>query len=100
MLVSTRVLTQTGSKMQVARDWRVVSIPEEDIRRTDILCLYTGIVDHTYNSLEPYSPPPGSRDVPLNVCVADAVALFGVYLKFIVVLEDDEATVRVPSKES
>ena len=83
---------------QVARDWRVVNIPEEDVKQTDIFRLYVGIVDHTFDSLEPYNPPIGSRDapvrtlktlnakdfqdIPLNVCVADAVALFGVYIKF------------------
>ena len=70
-----------------------MNISEEDVRRTDILCLYVGIVDHTFDSLEPYSPLVGSRDapvraligktqkakdIPLTVCVADAVALFGI----------------------
>ena len=69
MLVSTRLLIQTGSKTQVARDWRVVNIPEEDVRRTDIFRLYVGIVDHTFDSLELYSPPLGSRDAPVRALI-------------------------------
>ena len=116
--MSTRLLIQTGSKTQVARDWRVVNIPEEDVRRTDIFRLYVRIVEHTFDSLEPYSPPVGSKDapvraligktqnakdfqdIPLNVCVADAVALFEVYIKFMIVLAEDEAAVHIPSEDS
>ena len=105
MLVSTRILIQNGRRTHVVRDWRVVSIPEEDASRTDILRLYTGICEHSYDALEPFSPPSESRnapvraligraqnamdfqDVPLNVCVADAVSLFGVYIKFIIMLD-------------
>ena len=36
MLVSTRVLIQNGRRTHVVRGWRVVSIPKEDARRTDI----------------------------------------------------------------
>ena len=68
--MSTRLLIQTGSKTQVARDWTVVNIPEEDVRRT------------------------------VTSCVADAVALFGVYIKFMIVLAEDEAAVHIPSEDS
>ena len=108
MLVSTRIVVQYGARTQIARDWRVVNIPEEDTRRTDILRLYRGIVGHIYDTLETYNPPIGAdeaplramigqtqnanfQDIPLNVCLADTVALFGVYIKFIVNMLEEES---------
>ena len=37
----------------MAREWRVVQVPEEDARITDISTLFTRILDHVYDPLEP-----------------------------------------------
>ncbi len=51
--------------------------------------------------MEPYSPDPGLgplignsqtnnfQDLPLNVCVADAVSAFGLYINYIVLAETE-----------
>ena len=119
MLLSTKVLQRKGSKTVLVRDWRVVNIPEEDTSQTDILALYRGVCDHTYDPLEPYTPSANEKDVPLraligktqngndfqdiplNVNVRDAVALFGVYIKFILCVDgQDSATQQLDVTDS
>lgn len=100
MLVSTKIVRRFSSKSQVAREWRVVHIPEEDGRDVDLATLFTRIINHTYDPLEPFCPSNEEREapiraeigktqattdfqgIPLSIRVADAIALFGVYIKF------------------
>ena len=56
MLVSTKILHQYSDRTQVAREWRVVQVVEEDARITDIATHFTRILDHMYNPLEPFRP--------------------------------------------
>ncbi len=87
MLYSTNILLQLSNKITVARDWRVVSVLEEDSKVIRCCC-----------TLEPFVPTPADstasiravvcgsqqgsfQDLPLDVCVADAVQ-FGLYLIF------------------
>ena len=99
MLISTKIIRQYSSKTQVAREWRVVQVPEEDAAVMDISSLFTRIVEHVYDPLEPFIPLESDRDapiraeigssqsgsdfqgIPVTVCVANAVSLFGLYIK-------------------
>ena len=106
MLLSTKIFVRKGSKTTVAREWRVVSVPDEDCRRTDLLALYNCICNHVFDEMEPYCPVDGGsfpvramignaqntnqfQDIPLNVCVADAVGAFGLYIKYIVLVDGE-----------
>ena len=78
MLVSTRVLIQNGRRTHVVRGWRVVSIPKEDARRTDIAaCIIISICEHDYDAFEPFSPPSGSRDAPVRALIGRAQSAMG-----------------------
>ena len=94
------------------RDWRVVSIPEEAIP-TYFACIpvFASIAtmhwSHSALRLNQGMLLIGRaqnamdfQDVLLNVCVADAVSLFGVYIKFIIMLEDDLSSPQVPCNSS
>ena len=53
MLVSTKIILQYLARTAVARDWRVVMIPEGDVSVT-LADLYQCIVDHALDTLEPF----------------------------------------------
>ena len=97
----------------LARDWRIVNIPEEDSKAIDIATLFSRILEHVYDPLEPYLPTPADstapiraavgssqqgsfQDLPLNVRVADAVQ-FGLYLKFFIIRGENEVSVGTTS---
>ena len=46
MLVSTKILCQYSDRTQVVREWRVVQVPEEDARITDISTLSSVLNPH------------------------------------------------------
>ncbi len=46
MLYSTKILLQLSTKITVARDWRVVSVPEEDSKVIDVAALFSRILEH------------------------------------------------------
>ena len=106
MLLSMKIFIRKGSKTTVAREWRVVNVPDEDCRRTDLLALYNCIRNHVFDEMEPYFPVDGGsfpvqsmignaqntnefQDIPLNVYVADAVSAFGLYIKYIVLVDGE-----------
>ena len=66
MLISTRILRRYASKTLVARDWRVVDIPDEDAATTNLSILYQNICSHSYDALEPFQPAPEDVDAPLK----------------------------------
>ena len=66
MLVSTKILRQYSDRTQVVREWRVVQVPEEDAHTTDISTLFTRILDHVYDPLEPFRPLETDQDAPIR----------------------------------
>ena len=106
--MSTRILYQFASRTTLARDWRVVCIPEED-RGIDVATLFSRIADHIYDPLEPFSPSATIRNAairgevgssqegnfqgfPLTVLVGDLVQAFGSYIKFFILCEEVPST--------
>lgn len=89
---------------------RVVQVPEEDERSTDISTLFTRILDDVYDPLEPFRPLETDRDAPMRaeigsfqnstdfqgipvmVFIVDAVSFFGLYIKLYILHENKEAT--------
>ena len=105
LLVSTKIYTTRGLGVpRVARDWRVVMVPDDD-NHLDVLGLYNGIGSHTFDLLEPFVALEGDKsvraqvgkhqtaqvyqDIPLSVKVSDAAQSFGIYFKFFVELLED-----------
>ena len=104
--MSTRIVFQFSSRTVLARDWRVVNIPDDESNSVDFVDVYTKITEHALDPLEPFVLPEDKRnapirvkigrsqnandfqDVPLTVKVSEAVSLFGVYVKFFVQCED------------
>lgn len=83
MLVSTRILYQYSSKTTVVRDWRVVSIPEEDSRSNDVatlffrLCMTPSSADKAGIRVEVGSSQAASfQGVPLTVSIAEFKILY------------------------
>ena len=107
MLLSTKIFIRKGLKTTVVREWTVVNVPDEECRRTDLLALYNCICNHEFDKMEPYfrRVDAGSfpvwamignaqntnklQDIPLNVCVPDAVSAFGLYIKYIVLVDGE-----------
>ena len=107
MLVSTKILRQYSDRTQVVREWRVVQVPEEDARTTDISTLFHRILDYVYDLLEPFRPLKTDQDapiraeigssqnstdfqgIPVTVCITDAVSF---YIKLFILCENEEAT--------
>ena len=56
MLVTTKILIQLSTGTTLARDWRVVSVSEEDSRVIDVVTLFSRILEHVYDPLEPFVP--------------------------------------------
>ena len=48
-------MLQLSTKITVARDCRVVSVPEEDSKVIDAAALFSRILEHVYDPLEPTS---------------------------------------------
>ena len=106
MLLSSRVVFQFVSRTVLARDWRVVNVPDDESNVVNFIDLYTKIVEHSLDPLEPFVLPDDKKnapirvkigrsqtssdfqDVPLTVKVSEAVELFGLYVKFFVQCED------------
>lgn len=105
LLVSTKIYATRGgatlgAATRVARDWRVVMVPDDN-NSMDILGLYNGIGSHTFDQLEPFVAFEGDKsvraqvgrsqtsqdyqDIPLSVKVADAA---GIYFQVFCMLED------------
>ena len=76
------------------------------MHRPTVLALYNCICMHVFDQMAPYCPVDrGSfpvraligntqntnefQDIPLNVCVADAVRAFGLYIMYIVILNGE-----------
>ena len=97
------VLKNCLSVCNQARDW---NIPDDESNAVNFLDVYTMIVKHALDPLEPFVLPEDKKnapirvkigrsqnssdfqDVPLSVKVSEAVALFGLYVKFFVLCED------------
>ena len=106
MLLSTRIVFQFAARTTLARDWRVVNVPDDESNNVNFIDLYVKIVEHSLDALEPLILPEDKKnapirvqigrsqnasdfqDVPLTVKVSDALALFGVYVKFFVQCEE------------
>ena len=105
LLVSTKIVFQYAAKTAVARDWRVVMIPEDGCTTVTFANLYQSIVDHTLDPLEPFVLPEDQQisairvqigkeqaghfqDIPVTVRVVDAMATFGVYVKYFLECEE------------
>ena len=105
MLVSTKIILQYASKKVVKRDWRIVVIPDEDSSSASVMSLFQAIVDHTYDSAEPFTLAPENKDcaiqaqvgkaqdsqnfqnVPLTAPLSEVVASFDTYFKYFVQIE-------------
>ena len=110
LLVSTKMLLEFSSRTILARDWRIVMLAEEKSSMVTFADLYLKIVDHSLDPLEPFIVPADERsapirvqigktpgdgsfqDVPLAVKVKDAVAVFGMYIKFFVKYENHQSS--------
>lgn len=105
---------QYATRTALARDWRVVNIPNEDGGSTDVATFFLRMLQHVYDSLEPFVPTQADKeapiraaigssqksdfqDVPLTVYVADVATMFGVYMKFYILREDVDVDVACPS---
>ena len=108
LLVSTKIYAiNPGVATRVVRDWRVVMVPDDN-NSIDVLGLYEGIANHTFDLLEPFLAFEGDKsikaqigrsqvakdypDIPLSVKLADAARSFGIYFKFFVLLGPKDAS--------
>ena len=102
LLVSTKVLSKQGVYTKLLRDWRIVSIPDETAVYLDVTALFEGIKCHQFDEHEPLtlekedqplkvqiSNSQNAKNLPLSALVRDVVSMFGLYMKFFL-LEDDE----------
>lgn len=98
LLVSTKIVVRRGGSRQCLRDWRIVALDDNGADVT-FLQLFTGLVSHTFDRNDPLllsedlagkplncqlAPAKSGdfQDVPLHVKVADAVPIFGIYVRF------------------
>ena len=100
LLVCSKVVGRQRKARTLLRDWRIVSLGErgEELSFTD---LFTGIVEHRFDPSETLSLPSvytgqpilceigqsksgDFQTVPVHVQVAEAVALFGIYIQFVI----------------
>ena len=106
MLLSTRIVFQFAARTALARDWRVVNVPDDESNNVNFIDLYVKIVEHSLDALEPFILSEDKKntpirvqigrsqnasdfqDVPLTVKVSDALALFDMYVKFFVQCEE------------
>ena len=105
MLLSTKIFIGKGSKTSVVRDWRVVNIQDKDCRHTSFVQLYMqACVRAILSRCSPWSQLSDSSvdwecqninnflDIPLNVCMADAINAFGMYIKYIVLVDSENVS--------
>ena len=71
MLLSMKIFVRKGSKTTVAREWRVVNVPDGNCRLTDLLALYNCICKHVFDQLEPYCPVDGGS-FPVQALIGNA----------------------------
>ena len=64
-----KILLQLSTKINVARDWRVVSVPEEDSKVIDVAALFSRILEHVYNPLEPFVPTSADSTASIRAAV-------------------------------
>ena len=64
MLVPTKIIVQYSSKKVVERDWRVVVVPSEEASGANVSSLFLAIVNHTYDSTEPFTLSPREARLP------------------------------------
>ena len=72
MLVSTKIMVQYASRRVVERDWRIVVIPDEDAAGATVLSLFQGIIDHSFDSMEPFSLSPEKQSSAIQAQVGKA----------------------------
>ena len=105
LLVSTKVLSKQGVYTKILRDWRIVSISDETAVYLNVTALFEGIKCHQFDEHEPLTlekedqplkvqignsqNAKNFQDLPLSALVRDVVSMFGLYMKFFL-LEDDE----------
>lgn len=100
---------QYSSKKVVERDWRIVVVPDEEASDASVSSLFLAIVNHTYDSTEPFTLSPEKQDcpiqaqvgksqdsqnfqdVPLIARLSEVVAAFGMYFKFFVQSELEQS---------
>ena len=88
--MSTKIFsTRPGAAARVARDWRVVMVPDSN-NTLDVLGLYDGICSHSFDQHEPFVAIGGSSSVKAQVGrletglsqdipLSDATNTFGIY---------------------
>ena len=116
LLVSTKVLSKQGMYTKLLRDWRIVSIPDETAVYLDVTALFEGIKSHQFDEHElltfekedqPLKVQIGNsqnaknfQDLPLSAIVRDVVSMFGLYMKFFLLEEDEGPSCAVQQRES
>ena len=105
LLVSIKMVFQYLTKTAIARDWRVVMVPEDECSTVTFADLYQKILNHVLDPMEPFILPEEQKDasirvqigkeqtgsfqdIPLAVRVADAMPTFGIYIKYFIQCED------------
>ena len=101
-LVSTKIVGKRGAARKVLRDWRIVALEENRGALTFLdLHVFTGVVNRHFDKhgslvlpgdfigrplLCQLAPTKNGdfQDVPLHVKVADAVSVFGIYVRYTV----------------
>ena len=87
-----------------------MQVPDEDASVIDISGLFTRILERVYDPLETFVPLEGDRDapiraeiessqsgsdfqgIPITICDANAVSLFGLYIKVYILHKDEGAS--------
>ena len=107
MLLSTKIIRQLSiNRKVVARDWRVCDVPEEDASQLSVGSFFERILSKTYDQLDPLNVEDGDRNasirgeigssqkgndfqsISLTVNIKDAVAHFGLYIKYYMLCEN------------
>ncbi len=117
MLISTVIIRKLAFRSVIAREWRVVQVPDEDCAATTIVVLYENICKHAYDPMEPFilsvveeeaalmaqigSSQTSSdfQSIPVTISIGDACSLFGIYLKLFLLVEQSPVAVVVPVKQ-
>ena len=58
---------QFVSRTVLARDWRVVNVPDDESNIVNFIDLYTKIVEHSLDPLEPFVLPDDKKNAPIRV---------------------------------
>ena len=67
MLLSTRIVYQFATRTALAREWRVVMVPDDECSTVNFIDLYLKIVNHTLDPLEPFVLPEDKNNSPIRV---------------------------------